>query len=72
MSNEMQLSENAKAALLAAPSWNQGALVSYPGDGVAIELQSEGLVGLGGCLTRKGSILTQQLKQAREREVFGA
>jgi hypothetical protein len=71
MSNEMQLSEGAKAALLAAPSWNQGALVSNLTFGVKAELHQEGMISLGDGLTRKGSILAQKLKQARERELFG-
>jgi hypothetical protein len=71
MSNEMQLSESAKAALLAAPSWNQGAQVVGPAS-QRRELFEEGLIGPLGGLTRKGSILAQQLKQARERELFGA
>lgn len=71
MSNEMQLSESAKAALLAAPSFNQGAHVRVEDIWTAKELVLEGLVGQNAGLTRKGSILTEKLKKARERELFG-
>lgn len=71
MSNETQLSESAKAALLAAPSWNQGTLVSNLTFGVKAELHQEGMIGPGDGLTRKGSILTEKLKKQREREMFG-
>lgn len=73
MSNETQLSESAKAALLAAPSFNQGASVCAPlrGNAKYLELLGAGLVGTKGALTRKGSILTEKLKKQRERELFG-
>jgi hypothetical protein len=70
MSNEMQLSESAKAALLAAPSFNQGA--RPVGTAAELkELRTEGLVGDGGGLTRKGSIWAERFKRNRELDLFG-
>lgn len=66
----MQLSEGAKAALLAAPNWNQGA--RPVGTAAELkELREEGMIGPGDGLTRKGSIWAERLKRNRELDLFG-
>ena len=65
MSNEVNVSEAAQAALLATKNWHEGTLLAPCKTGELLELQDAGLVGPGGGLTRQGSIAAERLQRAR-------
>lgn len=68
----MNLSEEAKQALVNAPGHAQGTQIPqrFRTGGVRQELKEAGMIGRNDGLTRKGSILAEKLKSTRERELF--
>lgn len=67
--SEAVLSPEAQRDLIDAEGW-QGAIVRTSVFGAA-ELRDAGLIGIGGGLTRRGTIVRQRLMRMREDEVFG-
>lgn len=64
--------EEINEALLRCPNWNMGTVVTCKvGGDLDKALQSEGLTGKNGGLTRKGSIACERAKRAQEKVLFG-
>jgi len=64
--------EEITEALLRCTNWNQGTIVPCKiGSELDKALQSEGVTGRNGGLTRKGSIAAEKAKRKQEAKLFG-
>jgi hypothetical protein len=66
-----QMSEAAKKALINVGTNRQGATVDDVALNVWYEMYSAGLIGVGGGLTRKGTIVRERLMSAELEKAFG-
>ncbi len=63
--------EEINEVLLTTPGFGVGAMPQIESPSIFATLRREGLIGINGGLTRKGSIRTERLKSAQLDRLFG-